>query len=99
MEKIITKHRDKKCSESFISSDSENKCEFETTSKPELKVHQLNCEICDFKAVTQSELEVHVVTCELYRCTKCDFKSKRLSQVKTHLRKKNIDWVTTLYII
>ena len=72
------------------------KCEFETKSAHLLKVHQENnhstllcCKICDLNAETKSELEVHVVTCELYRCSKCDFKSNRLSQVKTHLRNKH----------
>ena len=72
------------------------KCNFETTSEHGLKVHQesnhstsLCCEICELQTKTQPELEVHVVTCEMYTCSKCEFKSKRLSQVKTHLRKKH----------
>ena len=68
-------------------------CEYATTSDQELKVHtaekhsvSLICEICDFKAVKKSIIEIHLVTCELYRCSKCDFKSRRLSQVKTYTK-------------
>ena len=73
-------------------------CEYATTSDEELKVHtaekhsvSLICEICDFKAVNKSIIQIHLVTCELYRCSKCDFKSRRLSQVKTHTKK--IAWI------
>ena len=69
-------------------------CEFTTTSKHELEVHKgekhkiaLLCEICDFKAQKKSILEIHLATCELYKCSKCEFKSRRLSQVKTHTNK------------
>ena len=94
---------DEKHSESLNSLDTETenivkceKCDFETISEHELKVHQeVNhsnssyCEICNFKAQTKSDLEVHVFTCELYRCSKCEFKSRRLSQIKNHLRKEH----------
>ena len=94
---------DEKVPESYTCSDPETrqlvkceKCEFETTTEHELQVHQENnhstsllCEICNFRAQTQSELEIHVFTCEQYKCSKCDFKSRRLSQVKNHLRKKH----------
>ena len=71
-------------------------CEFKTTSDHWMEVHNekehsnsLTCEICDFKAQKKSVLEIHLVTCELYKCSKCEFKSRRLSQVKTHVRKKH----------
>ena len=72
------------------------KCEYVTTSEKGLKVHttkthtcSLNCEICDFKAQTEKVLEIHLFTCELYRCSKCEFKSRRLSQTKAHMQKQH----------
>ena len=69
-------------------------CEFTTTSKHELEVHKgekhkiaLLCEICEFKAQKKSILEINLATCELYKCSKCEFKSRRVSQVKTHTNK------------
>ena len=69
-------------------------CDFGTTSQHGIKVHKakqhasaMPCKICDFKAQTQNMLQIHIVTCELYKCCKCDYKSRRLSQVKAHIPK------------
>ena len=71
-------------------------CEFATTLQQGIKVHKakqhtsaLPCKICDFKAQTQNMLQIHLVTCELYKCSKCDHKSRRLSQVKAHIPKQH----------
>ena len=47
------------------------------------------CEICEFKAQTKKVLEIHLVTCEIYKCGKCEYKSRRLSSVKTHILKQH----------
>ena len=72
------------------------KCDFVTSSEHGLKVHltkkhtsSMNCQICDFKAQTQKVLEIHIVTCEIYKCSKCEFKSRRLSQTKAHMLKQH----------
>ena len=81
---------DEKHSESLNSLDTETenivkceKCDLETISEHELKVHQ------ELNHSNSSYCEVHVFTCELYRCSKFEFKSRRLIQIKTHLRKEH----------
>ena len=71
-------------------------CDFVTNSEHSLKDHKaekhklkLNCEVCDFKAQTKNVLEIHLVTCEIYKCGKCEYKSRRLSSVKTHILKQH----------
>ena len=66
----------------------------ESFPKHELEVHKgekhkiaLLCEIFDFKAQKKSILEINLATCELYKCSKCEFKSRRVSQVKKHTNK------------
>ena len=69
-------------------------CSF--SSEHDLKDHKaekhklaLICEICDFKAQTKKVLEIHLVTCKIYKCGKCEYKSRCLSSVKTHILKQH----------
>ena len=78
----------------FMSNDNYKceECEFWGPNEMTMEVHLgrvhadiQECGLCDFQAKNSEELELHLFTCEIFKCSRCDHKSKILSEAKEHL--------------
>ena len=53
--------------------------------------HTFECNVCEIRLGNHEELNMHLLTCEIYKCFICDYKNKRLSELKTHIKSKHGD--------
>ena len=71
-------------------------CEFVGTNEETMEVHlgkthtdAFECGLCYFKAETTDKIDIHLFTCEVYKCSKCDFRGRNLSDLKKHVKKEH----------
>ena len=57
------------------------------------KAHGENfeCGLCEYIAEDLETLDVHLFTCNIYKCSRCEPKFKKLSDVRTHLETDHAD--------
>ena len=51
--------------------------------------HTFECNVCDLRLVNKEELEIYLQTCEIYSCSLCSYRHSRLSELKSHCKKKH----------
>ena len=61
------------------------------------------CEDCDFVGQSRETMEVHIEdlethlnTCEIYRCRRCYLKVTKISNIKTHVKRRHKGLQATL---
>ena len=51
--------------------------------------HTFECQICKFRNENKKKLDMHLFTCEIYKCYTCDYRHKRLIEMKGHCKIKH----------
>ena len=51
--------------------------------------HTFECNLCKFRLKNKEVLDLHILACEIYTCSKCEYRHKRLSEMKNHCNTKH----------
>ena len=70
-------------------------CEFTSKTIETMEVHagkcrteNFECGLCEYTADTLEKLETHLVNCEVYECEECEYRTRFIKDIKSHIEKE-----------
>ena len=70
-------------------------CEFTSKTIETMEVHvgkcrteNFECGLCEYTADTLEKLETHLINCEVYECEECQYRTRFIKDIKSHIDKE-----------